>query len=1107
MASIEGTQKQRKDAKVEEKIAEEKKEKMKGTTTYKETGQVNIMDSVQDPPLKLGKPRKTSNMADPSAEPSNEPALPPETHDSELPPWWEKQQQLLESRFQGLENSTEENRSYLQRILDLMTKGAYEISSSSPEPTQQLTAQKLQKALGKTPVQVTVLNDHQKYTFESGAPRVLANKPPDPLHHPTSFPQHAQFQSQSHQPIHQRQYRNTNLDNTGTSFLRDPTTMDKHYAHSHGQFFPKPKLEIQLFEGTNPRSWIRKCEKYFSIFLVPENQKLDLASMYLTGKAEICNTVEEYQEKFEELKPLMLQQNSHLPETYFVSSFISGLKEEIRHKVKIHEPTTLADAYRKAKLYELSLEVESRKFKAPLRFNNTFMNNRISTQQSSLQPTLRTASPPRQTIIEYRQNNNLCFRCGDKFHPGQPCKQKHFNLMEEENDNQEELLQIQDSHSEQEDDKLEISMNALTGSVRYSTIRIQGTIKGNPVSILVDSGSTHSFITPGWAKEGLELVQTSPLIITVANGEKLHSTAKVKQLQWQMQGHSFLYYFRVLKMGGNDIVLGVDWMRTFSPILMDFKEMTFSFNKDGKDITLQGGKKQAYFKIISGEKLQKLATKDPDITGELYFLSAEEVDAETPEPLLPILSEYQDVFEEPKHLPPIRLHDHAIRLQPNTQPINLRPYMYSFQQKTELEKQISDLLASSIIQSSKSPFASPCLLVKKKDGDGDISGELVFDASSTMKAKPEESVWFEKLEGLGGQFVSDKLASLRSVFLKVWEFMSFSSKILDMNRTLLHIEVSDRSRDNTCLCSYKNIAAKTTSADVDATPAIRKRPQKLSRPRLFDETPGLESGQVASLSRTHEAEACGFECWFDSSIFATVFCKKQIDIRDFIESSGDTAIGTALDEEVMDIPSTNEPDRKPTLSLLFKSTFIVALDENENHEAPYDHHEPSQIAHHFLPCNSGPRKSLLIRCLRIQTVNPMKTKKQPLVIQRSDIDLLATIVVSPTTASTLDQPGHCKNRQVFGQALQMEHTCKQQDERTNPCLDVEDQLGFVVTMSGVEVREGHVDAAHPYLPNQGIHVKYHAHIDRDGGGGISRLSHRHYSDRQPDVDEETEGDE
>ncbi|KAK8654934.1 hypothetical protein V6N13_107529 [Hibiscus sabdariffa] len=77
-------------------------------------------------------------------------------------------------------------------------------------------------------------------------------------------------------------------------------------------------------------------------------------------------------------------------------------------------------------------------------------------------------------------------------------------------------------------------------------------------------------------------------------------------------------------------------------------------------------------------------------------------------------------------------------------------------------------------------------------------------------------------------------------------------------------------------------------------------------------------------------------------------------------------------------------------------------------------------------------------------------------------------------------------------------------------LGVEHQPGFIVRIGGVKVREGHVDATHPYLPNQGIHVQNHSHINRDGGGGgggggVSRLS-RH-SNGQPDIDEETENDE
>jgi hypothetical protein len=50
------------------------------------------------------------------------------------------------------------------------------------------------------------------------------------------------------------------------------------------------------------------------------------------------------------------------------------------------------------------------------------------------------------------------------------------------------------------------------------------------------------------------------------------------------------------------------------------------------------------------------------------------------------------------------------------QPINVKPYRYSPQQKDEIEKQIRKMLEHGIIKPSKIPFTSPVLLVKKKDG-------------------------------------------------------------------------------------------------------------------------------------------------------------------------------------------------------------------------------------------------------------------------------------------------------------------------------------------------------------------------------------------------------
>jgi hypothetical protein len=49
--------------------------------------------------------------------------------------------------------------------------------------------------------------------------------------------------------------------------------------------------------------------------------------------------------------------------------------------------------------------------------------------------------------------------------------------------------------------------------------------------------------------------------------------------------------------------------------------------------------------------------------------------------------------------------------------VNIRPYRYSPQQKSEIEKQVQDMLRLGVIQHSASSFASPVPLVKKKDGN------------------------------------------------------------------------------------------------------------------------------------------------------------------------------------------------------------------------------------------------------------------------------------------------------------------------------------------------------------------------------------------------------
>lgn len=81
-----------------------------------------------------------------------------------------------------------------------------------------------------------------------------------------------------------------------------------------------------------------------------------------------------------------------------------------------------------------------------------------------------------------------------------------------------------------------------------------------------------------------------------------------------------------------------------------------------------------------------------------------------------LLKYYAEIFETPKKLPPKRAIDHRILTLPDHKPINVRPYKYGHVQKEEIEKLVVEMLQAGVIRPSHSPYSSPVLLVKKKDG-------------------------------------------------------------------------------------------------------------------------------------------------------------------------------------------------------------------------------------------------------------------------------------------------------------------------------------------------------------------------------------------------------
>jgi hypothetical protein len=122
-----------------------------------------------------------------------------------------------------------------------------------------------------------------------------------------------------------------------------------------------------------------------------------------------------------------------------------------------------------------------------------------------------------------------------------------------------------------------------------------------------------------------------------------------------------------------------------------------------------------------------------------------------------LLSEFEDIFSAPAALPPRRALDHAITLDSTAHPVNSRPYRYSPLQKDEIERQVQEMIAAGLITNSMSPFASPVLLVKKKDGTWRFCVDYRKLNSVTIKNKFPLPIVDELLDELAGTKFFSKL--------------------------------------------------------------------------------------------------------------------------------------------------------------------------------------------------------------------------------------------------------------------------------------------------------------------------------------------------------------
>ena len=200
----------------------------------------------------------------------------------------------------------------------------------------------------------------------------------------------------------------------------------------------------------------------------------------------------------------------------------------------------------------------------------------------------------------------------------------------------------------------------------------------------------------------------------MATRSQVRAFAKVFWWNFQLAVVQDFYLF---PLEGSEVVLGLAWLGTLGDVIANFRESRLVIYYDKGWVVLKGDLALCYGGLALCSAVRAFQGGEIGFMIQLWPVTAMgEGEHSLLAPIAWVLEENPAVFQPLPGLPPNRKHDHAIVLKEGTSVPNIRPYYYLYYQKTAIEDMVQEMLQLGIIHPSVSPYASPIILVKKKDG-------------------------------------------------------------------------------------------------------------------------------------------------------------------------------------------------------------------------------------------------------------------------------------------------------------------------------------------------------------------------------------------------------
>ncbi|MFS7888928.1 putative nucleotidyltransferase, Ribonuclease H [Helianthus anomalus] len=471
------------------------------------------------------------------------------------------------------------------------------------------------------------------------------------------------------------------------------------------------------------------------------------------------DSIYDYIDDFEYLLSLV----PRLPESQALGYFVAGLRDDMKKWVRLHRPQSRLDAMYLAKDVEQMLRPSSGSGSGPLSryrylhrpglpydssgtgpFSLGRSESRPTVSQKTLdKPILTKPESTRvfpskpgisssfdssqrdrgfrslsRTEWEERRKKGLCFRCVQQYGPAHKCPEGKLRVLllgdDEDNVSDADLFLLDSDNSNSAD-----SLSSPTATTGASTLKFMGTLNGIPVCLLVDSGASHNFISRHLAIAlGLSVSACGDIRIKLGDGHHVVVTEQCLAISVQIGSCTFVVNALVFDTGNLDLILGMKWLETLGEVVHDWHHSWMQFNYQGSVVKLQGistatAASAALHSILSNNDDTQVSSSHTPLGPSFPSLS-DALSSSQQAALISIFKRFTSVFQLPSALPPPRLQDHCIPLT-TSNPVCVRPYRYPHIQKTEIERQVKELLMAGMIRPSHSAYSSPVILVRKKD--------------------------------------------------------------------------------------------------------------------------------------------------------------------------------------------------------------------------------------------------------------------------------------------------------------------------------------------------------------------------------------------------------